>query len=176
MPQDILAKLTKLPVPHSESCQICRLQICMLSFICSPTMQCRLLQADERNFHGWGYRQFLMKLMQAAPDEEEAYAASKIDRNFSNYSAWHLKTRLLQKLHQQSPTVTLDDLLNKPPSGQRSHQNCLCALSVLFAFVVTTHVPLLKLTCKCSGAASGPSLGTTRGASACNTSFLHRSQ
>ncbi len=81
----------------------------------------RLLEADERNFHGWGYRQFLMELMQAAPEDEEAFAASKIDRNFSNYSAWHLKTRLLKKVHQQSPTVTLDELLKQSPAGGRWH-------------------------------------------------------
>ncbi len=81
-------------------------------------LQCRLLEADERNFHGWGYRQFLMELMAAAPDVEEAFAASKIDKNFSNYSAWHLKTRLLRKIHQQSPTVTLDDLLKPSTSGE----------------------------------------------------------
>ena len=92
---------------------------------------CRLLEADERNFHAWGYRQFLMDLMQAAPEDEEAYAAAKIDKNFSNYSAWHLKTRLLKKVHHQSPTVTLDDLLNAKPSGsfpiiQTAHQQLLC--------------------------------------------------
>ena len=85
---------------------------------CSRRMRCcRLLEADERNFHGWGYRQFLMELMQAAPEDEEAYAAAKIDKNFSNYSAWHLKTRLLKKVHHQSPTVTLDDLLKSQSSG-----------------------------------------------------------
>ncbi|KAK9853619.1 hypothetical protein WJX84_003448 [Apatococcus fuscideae] len=77
----------------------------------------RLLEADERNFHGWGYRQFLMELMQAAPEDEEAYAAAKIDHNFSNYSAWHLKTRLLKKVHHQSPTVTLDDLISAKSSA-----------------------------------------------------------
>ncbi|KAK9825761.1 hypothetical protein WJX74_005224 [Apatococcus lobatus] len=82
----------------------------------------RLLEADERNFHGWGYRQFLMELMQAAPEDEEAYAAAKIDHNFSNYSAWHLKTRLLKKVHHQSPTVTLDDLISAKSSAAAAEE------------------------------------------------------
>ncbi|KCV70187.1 hypothetical protein H696_03645 [Fonticula alba] len=72
-----------------------------------------MLRLDDRNFHCWDYRRFvvsqLARLTQAdrATGLAEVYQAefdftrSKLADNFSNYSAFHLRTRLLPALGMQ---------------------------------------------------------------------------
>lgn len=69
-----------------------------------------LLNADDRNFHAWNYRRFLIDtisryhfsddyrrnkeeevgvIKRRTREEETKYAREKISKNFSNYSAWH---------------------------------------------------------------------------------------
>ncbi|CDS12694.1 hypothetical protein LRAMOSA04880 [Lichtheimia ramosa] len=65
----------------------------------------KLLAMDARNFHGWDYRRYVVeKLRQEAKDEEQVakltqgefdFTTRKIKQSFSNYSAWHQRTRLL---------------------------------------------------------------------------------
>lgn len=58
--------------------------------------------------------------MGQSAEEQEAYVLGRIEDNFSNYSAWHERTRVLQDLNTQRPTLTLAELLaadSKDPSS-----------------------------------------------------------
>jgi geranylgeranyl transferase type-2 subunit alpha len=61
----------------------------------------KLLNADDRNFHGWGYRQFIARKMGLPVERELAFTQQKIEQNFSNYSAWHYRTALLPAMYSE---------------------------------------------------------------------------
>ncbi|KAI8829146.1 hypothetical protein BJ741DRAFT_624177, partial [Chytriomyces cf. hyalinus JEL632] len=58
-----------------------------------------MLDLAARNFHGWSYRRSVLKSAGRLPDLAEI---AKIRQNFSNYSAWHYRSRLI-------PSVTGED-------------------------------------------------------------------
>ena len=89
----------------------------------------KMLQMDERNFHCWNYRLWVTELyskeiVQRASKEEQRQkqkdflqtecdmASQIIKKNFSNYSAWHYRGRLLPLIHQDQPDVVYSIPLN----------------------------------------------------------------
>ncbi|TFK25083.1 rab-protein geranylgeranyltransferase [Coprinopsis marcescibilis] len=60
----------------------------------------RLLDADARNFLAWGYRRYVLASMPVPRSDasELAYTTKKIGANFSNFSAWHQRSKVLTKL------------------------------------------------------------------------------
>lgn len=73
----------------------------------------KMLSLDSRNFHGWGYRSFVVQTLEElssesasmAPEEFE-YANKMIGTNLSNFSAWHYRTKLIQRLlNEKSASV-----------------------------------------------------------------------
>ncbi|ANZ78018.1 BA75_04573T0 [Komagataella pastoris] len=68
----------------------------------------KMLTMDSRNYHVWAYRRYIVGLVQSKMEREEDiilsnmeefnYTTKLIEENISNYSAWHNRSQLLQKL------------------------------------------------------------------------------
>lgn len=68
----------------------------------------KMLSLDSRNFHGWGYRRFVVETLESLASNEKdeeslaeaefEYAKKMIGTNLSNFSAWHYRTKLIQRL------------------------------------------------------------------------------
>ncbi|XP_063902112.1 geranylgeranyl transferase type-2 subunit alpha-like [Zophobas morio] len=59
----------------------------------------KLLNIDERNFHCWDHRRWVISQFGASKYHEFALTTKLITLNFSNYSAWHYRSNLLQELY-----------------------------------------------------------------------------
>lgn len=86
-----------------------------------------LLKLDSRNFHAWGYRRQLLTLMNYKDSrdtvktfphvlsrdqllKEKTSTLHFIENNFSNFSAWHQRTKILSQLWKIDGGVSKDDL------------------------------------------------------------------
>ncbi|KAI9323573.1 hypothetical protein BX666DRAFT_2016764 [Dichotomocladium elegans] len=66
----------------------------------------KLLAMDARNFHGWDYRRYVVDQMRTGNHEKDMalaqgeydFTTKKIKQSFSNFSAWHNRTRLLPEI------------------------------------------------------------------------------
>ena len=79
-----------------------------------------MLTRDERNFHCWNYRSWLIereleqKKCEPGSEEEKkilnrelAYSTELINKNFSNFSAWFYKSKFLHRIHPEGLSTDL---------------------------------------------------------------------
>lgn len=60
----------------------------------------KLLAMDQRNFHVWNYRTWLVRVAGSQTFEEElTFTTTLIYRDFSNYSAWHYRSKVVTGLY-----------------------------------------------------------------------------
>ena len=53
--------------------------------------------------HAWNYRRYILSNMDKPPPKttELAYTTKKIEANFSNFSAWHQRSKILTSLWEE---------------------------------------------------------------------------
>ncbi|KAH7058970.1 hypothetical protein B0J12DRAFT_379374 [Macrophomina phaseolina] len=71
----------------------------------------KMLSRDNRNFHGWDYRRFIVRTLEQIPNEdgrntsmveaEFEYTTKMIKTNLSNFSAWHNRSKLIPRLLEE---------------------------------------------------------------------------
>ncbi|KAH9462647.1 hypothetical protein H4Q26_012188 [Puccinia striiformis f. sp. tritici PST-130] len=75
----------------------------------------KMFKLDGRNFHAWDYRRHVIsKIKHSQPSErldadELAFSGQQIEANFSNFSAWHYRSKLLRSQLDQYDHIQPQD-------------------------------------------------------------------
>ncbi|KAK7752973.1 Rab geranylgeranyltransferase [Diatrype stigma] len=65
----------------------------------------KMLDKDNRNFHAWGYRRYVVATLESPAlhgksmaESELAYTQKMYEKNLSNFSAWHSRSQLIVRV------------------------------------------------------------------------------
>lgn len=90
-----LALCTKFLMMDERNCKQGFICTCVLFLnFCKTHIVC-----DVCIVHCWDYRRLAAERSQVAPEDEFLFSTVKIEDNFSNYSAWHYRSKLLPITH-----------------------------------------------------------------------------
>ncbi|KIM32013.1 hypothetical protein M408DRAFT_64370, partial [Serendipita vermifera MAFF 305830] len=68
----------------------------------------KMLSLDERNFHAWDYRRYILShcppSLRRSDADELAYTTRRIEKNHSNFSAWHQRSLVYTSLWKEDPS------------------------------------------------------------------------